>query len=765
MLRVAGGGHIVYRRQGGPASLPGAAVYRRALPEYLVRQFRPGMVAGGGGPVGKARRISMRMALVCSAVLAAGIVGTAAGQGATAAAPGDSAADPYLWLEELTGPKALAWVKEQNARTLAVLQTDPHFAGFYAEALKIGEAEDRIPYPRIINGRIYNFWQDSAHVRGIWRTTSLDDYANAQPAWTTVLDLDALAAAEGQNWIWHGADCDSPSRRRCLIALSDGGEDAATIREFDLASGQFVPGGFVLPRGKQDAAWASDDTLLVAREWAPGELTTSGYPFIVKSLGRGMALSSASEVYRGTTTDVSTSPFAITDGQGHRALGIVRGVSFFESEQRLFTPAGLRQLDMPRKAGFQGLLQGRLLIRLAEPWTAGATTFTAGSLVSVDLAEASADPGNLKPTAVFVPGPRETYDGAEATRDRLIVTTYDNVRGRAFIYTPDTGGGWSRRPLNLPDNASIFTVSADDRTSDAFLGVNGFLAPTTLVHLDADAGTSVVTKAIAPKFDASTHLVEQREATSKDGTRIPYFIVRPKTLKYDGRAPTILYAYGGFEVSLTPDYDATTGKLWLERGGVYVLANIRGGGEFGPAWHEAGLKTSRQRIYDDFAAVAQDLISRKLTSSRRLGIQGGSNGGLLMGVEFTQHPKLFHAVDIQVPLLDMLRYEQIQAGASWAGEYGSVSVPEERAFLASISPYNNLRPGVKYPEPLIWTTTKDDRVGPQHARKFAARLGAMGIPYLFYEVIEGGHGSGANIKERAFTDALEFTYFTRQLME
>jgi prolyl oligopeptidase len=691
--------------------------------------------------------------------LVVGIASTAAAQ--TAA----DSTDPFLWLEDLNGSRALEWVKTENAKTLAVLQADPRFDGFHAEALKIGEAQDRIPFPSIINGRIYNFWQDRDHVRGIWRTTTLADYANAEPAWTTVLDLDALATAEGKNWIWHGADCDSPSRQRCLISLSDGGEDAATIREFDLASGQFVPDGFTLPRGKQDAAWASEDTLLVAREWAPGDLTASGYPYIVKALARGMPLDSATELFRGTPTDVSAGPFALTDGQGHRALGVVRGVSFFESEKRLVTPAGLRVLDMPKKAGFQGLLQGRLLIRLAEPWTAGGASFTAGSLVSVDLAAASADPGHLKPTAVYVPGPRETFEAAAATRDRLLVTTYENVRGRAFIYAPKAGGGWSRRRLDLPDNSSLYTVSADDRSSDAFLAVTGFLAPTTLVHVDADAGTWTVSKRIALKFDASADVVEQLEATSKDGTKIPYFVVRPKQLRYDGSNPTILYAYGGFEVSETPSYNPTTGKLWLERGGVYVLANIRGGGEFGPSWHEAGLKTRRQRIYDDFAAVAQDLITRRITSPRRLGIEGGSNGGLLMGVEFTQHPELWNAVDIQVPLLDMLRYEQIQAGASWVGEYGSVSVPEERAFLAAISPYNNLRPGVKYPEPLVWTTTKDDRVGPQHARKFAAKLGAMGIPYLFYEVIEGGHGAGANIKERAFTSALEFTYFTRKLME
>jgi prolyl oligopeptidase len=696
------------------------------------------------------------------------IMGTIAlGTWATTIAAGQTApaaTDPYLWLEDLEGPRALQWVKAENAKTLGVLQKDPRFAGFYAEALAIGEAKDRIPWPAIIAGRAYNFWQDQEHVRGIWRTTTLADYANPEPTWTTVLDLDALATAEGKNWIWQGADCDSPSRRRCLISLSEGGEDAATIREFDLASRQFVANGFTLARGKQLAAWASEDTLLVAREWTPGDLTTSGYPFIVKSLARGAALSNATELFRGSATDVWVFPFAFTDGLGHRVLGVSRGLSFFESENRLITPAGLRQLDLPRKASLLGLLQNRLVVRVAEAWTVNGTSLPAGALLSLDLPAATTAPSHLAPTAIFVPGPRETFDGSVATRNRLVVTTYENVRGRAVIYTPGANGGWSRRSLHLPDNASLSVVAADDRGSDAFLSVTGFLAPTTLVHLDTDAGTTSVIKTLAPKFDASADSVEQLEATSKDGTRIPYFVVRPGNLRYDGTAPTLMTAYGGFEVSNTPWYNGTTGKLWLEHGGVFVLANIRGGGEFGPAWHEAGLKTHRQRIYDDFTAVAQDLIARKITSPRRLGIVGGSNGGLLMGVEFTQHPELWNAVAIQVPLLDMLRFERIQAGASWVGEYGSVSVPEERAFLASISPYHNIKPGVKYPQPLIWTTTKDDRVGPQHARKFAAKLGAMGIPYFFYEVIEGGHGSGANIKERAFTDALQFTYFTRKLM-
>jgi prolyl oligopeptidase len=381
----------------------------------------------------------------------------------------------------------------------------------------------------------------------------------------------------------------------------------------------------------------------------------------------------------------------------------------------------------------------------------------------VDLAAATSDPQHLTATLVYAPGPRETLDNVGATRDRLVVTTYENVKGRAYMYAPEADHGWSKRRIDLPDNSTISLASADERGVDAMLSVTSFLTPTTLWLVNSSSGALSTVKALAPKFDASNDVVEQFEATSKDGTQIPYFIVHPKSFKLDGSNPTILYAYGGFAASITPTYSGVLGKLWLERGGSYVIANIRGGGEFGPAWHEAGLKTHRQRIYDDFAAVAQDLIAKNMTSPRHLGIEGGSNGGLLMGVEFTQHPELWNAVDMQVPLLDMLRYEHIEAGASWVGEYGSVSIPDERAFLASISPYNNIKTGVKYPEPFIWTTTKDDRVGPEHARKFAAKLSSLGIPYLFYEVTEGGHGAGANIKERSLTSALELTYFTKKL--
>jgi prolyl oligopeptidase len=673
---------------------------------------------------------------------------------ATPAAAAD-ASDPFLWLEDVNGARAVDWVKAENAKTLGVLQKDPRFASFFATARTIGEAKDRIPFAQIVNGRAYNFWQDAAHVRGIWRTASLANYASTAPAWKTILDLDALAKTEKKNWVWSGSDCDSPSRRRCVIRLSDGGEDAVTVREFDLARGALVPNGFLLPRGKQTTAWASDDTLLVSREWEPGELTASGYPFVVKRLERGKPLSSAVEIARGSKTDVSVNPASRSDGRGHRALFIRRGISFFQNETQIVTANGPAKLDIPAKSSVGALVAGRLLIQLNEAWTANGTTFPAGALVSVDLAAAMRDPAHLRPAIVFAPGPRQTLAGTSTTRDHLVVAIYDNVRGRASVYTPAANGGWSVRPLNVPDNSSVELAAADKTGAAAFLFESGYLTPSTLLLADTNTGALTRAKWEAPKFDASRDAVDQRFATSKDGTKIPYFIVHPKNMKLDGSNPTILYGYGGFDVSLTPEYDGVLGKLWLERGG----------GEFGPAWHEAGLKTHRQVVYDDFTAVAQDLIATKVTSPRHLGIEGGSNGGLLVGVELTQHPELWNAVDIEVPLLDMLRFEKIQAGASWVGEYGSVSNPDERAFLASISPYNNLKPGVAYPKPFIWTTTKDDRVGPQHARKFAAKLAAMGIPYLFYEVIEGGHGAGANISEASFTTALSMTYFTQQLMQ
>jgi len=683
-------------------------------------------------------------------------------------APATGNADPFLWLEEMEGARALAWVKSENAKTLGVVQRDPRFAALYVDAYEIASAQDRIPSPSLLHGAVYNFWQDDEHVRGVWRYTSIAGYVQSSPAWTTALDLDALATSEHANWVWKGADCVDPQQDRCMVSLSDGGEDAVTIREFDLTSNRFVADGFVLPRGKQSTAWEGRDALLVAREWSQGEVTVSGYPYVVKRLRRGEPLSAAVEVFRGEGSDggYGVEPIAFHDAEGHTAILISRPISTFEAETYLLTPNGARKLPVPLKSQPAGLFNGCLFFTLQEDWQAANAEFPRGALVSFDLAAAQAGSEHLAPSLVYAPGPRETLDAVSQTRNRLLLTTYENVRGRAWTYAlQPEDGRWRKERLAVPDESSISIEGADPFGNVAYLSATSFLTPPSVWELNAQTGVLRVVKASPARFDASRDVVEQREARSTDGTRIPYFIVHPKGMELDSNNPTLLTAYGGFDLSMTPYYDGILGKLWLERGGVFVLANIRGGGEFGPDWHEAGLTTYRHRIYDDFTAVARDLIERKVTSPRRLGIQGGSNGGLLMGVAFTQHPELWNAVDVQIPLLDMLRFEQIQAGASWTGEFGSVSNPEQRAFLASISPYHNLKEGVRYPEPLIWTTTKDDRVGPQHARKFAAKLAAMHIPYLFYEVTEGGHGAGANLRELALTSTLEMMYLIQKLID
>ena len=677
-----------------------------------------------------------------------------------------TADDPYIWLEDVSGQRAMDWVNSHNAKTQKVLEADPRYQQYYKEALDIAQAKDRIPVGSFRSGQIYNFWQDSDHVRGIWRRASLESYATGNPQWETVLDLDALAAAEKANWVWKGANCARPLERRCLISLSDGGEDAVTVREFNLKTKSFVKGGFVLPKGKQNVDWENENTLLVSREWKKGQLTKSGYAYVIKRLKRGQPLSSAVEVFRGTKDDVSASPSVLRDAQNRTLSLVSEGTDFWHAKNFVVGAKGVHRIGLPQKAQLLDMVEGRVIIRSQEAWTAGGKKFPAGSLLSVDLAQLKADPAHLKPTLIYQPGPREAFDDASASKDMLLVSILDNVRGRTFVYRPGPKGSWTRSPLDLPDNSTVGIAAASNADNQALLTVTNFLTPPSLWL--ADAGTGEVKQIMSQpaKFDASGLVAEQREAVSSDGTRIPYFLVHRKDIKLDGNNPTLLYAYGGFEASETPSYSATTGKLWLEHGGVYALANIRGGGEFGPAWHEAGLGTKRQIIYDDFAAVAKDLIATKVTSARRLGIRGGSNGGLLMGVQFTQHPELWNAVIIDVPLLDMIRISKIAAGASWEGEYGSVeNDPAVRAFWEKTSPYQNLRKGGAYPEPFIFTTTKDDRVGPQHARKFAARMEEYGLPFYYYENTEGGHAAGANLRQAAHTNALEMIYLTRKLMD
>ncbi|WP_300396225.1 prolyl oligopeptidase family serine peptidase [uncultured Sphingobium sp.] len=684
------------------------------------------------------------------------------GAGAPPASTANPSDDPYIWLEDWTGPRAMQWVEAENKATETAFQNDPRYAGYYRDALAIASAKDRIAMPMQVHGRVYNFWRDADHPQGIWRWTSEADYATDAPNWTTVLDLDALSKAEGKKWVWKGASILDPDERLALINLSDGGEDAVSLREFDLETGKFVDGGFAIPTSKQNEAWLDRETILIARDWGDGTMTKSGYPFVVKTLKRGEPLSSAREIYRGAPSDqVGTFPMILSDGSGNRAAFLYRGVTFFSNETYLVDGAEVKRLPLPAKSNLQGMVDGQVLIQTSEAWQSGGVSVPTGSLVAVPL-KALQSGETLKPQILFAPSPRQSIDGVAATKGHVILAYNDNVRGRVMVLTPGADG-WSQTPVELPDNATISIASASDKSNKAYLSVAGFLAPTTLWAMDAANPAPTQVKAMPARFDADGLVVEQFEATSSDGTKIPYFIVHARDMKKDGSTPTIMTAYGGFEIPMTPSYAAITGKLWLERGNSFVLANIRGGGEFGPAWHEAGLKTKRQIIYDDFAAVAQDIFARKLSSPDKFGIYGGSNGGLLMGVEFNQHPDLWNAVVIQVPLLDMIRYEQIAAGASWVDEYGSVSVPAEKAFLQTISPYANIRKGVDYPTPYIWTTTKDDRVGPQHARKFAARLKEYGIPYHFYEDTAGGHSGDADIKQGARLQAMQMVYFSQQL--
>ena len=676
----------------------------------------------------------------------------------------NTANDRGIWLEDLEGKPVMDWVKAHNATTEKRLEGDPRYQSFYDKALAIYGAKDRIPAPQFLNGQVYNFWEDEQHLRGIWRRTTLADYRSAAPHWETVLDIDALGKAEGKSWVYQGADCLEPAQRFCLISLSDGGEDAAEVREFDLETRAFVAGGFHIPRAKQAIAWENADHLLVATEWTPGDMTASLYPYILKRVTRGRPLSEAVEIYRGQKSDLGVIPAVLHDGQGHSFTYVSRAIDFFHQQTLVMGADGkLHELAMPQKVTVAGLVAGQVVFRLDEAWG----ELPAGSVATAPLAAVVAHPDAVTPRLAWKPAAREALDGVSMTRDRLLLSVLDNVNGRLLSLAPTADGGWTTQTLPLPDRMALNFGSADVRSNLTFASAEGFTTPSTLYLVDA-AGKAAAepVKSLPPRFDASGLVVEQREAKSTDGTAIPYFLVHRKDIPLDGSTPVLLNAYGGFQVSLTPTYLSRYGKLWLERGGAFALANIRGGGEFGPAWHEAALKAKRQVAYDDFAAVARNLIDSRITSPRRLGIIGGSNGGLLMGVEMTQHPELYNAVVIQVPLLDMIRIGKIAAGASWQGEYGDVEAdPEARAFWEKVSPYHALQRGVKYPEPYIFTTTRDDRVGPQHARKFAARMEELGLPFYFYENTEGGHGSGADIRQSAKTTALWMTYITQKLMD
>jgi prolyl oligopeptidase len=666
--------------------------------------------------------------------------------------------DQFQWLEDIDAPKAMSWVEGQNARTAKRLEGDARYAEFHKEALAIFTAQDRIPQPHFRAGGVDNFWQDEAHVHGVWRHATLASYRSAAPQWRTLIDLDALSKAEGRNWIWKGAACLKPQERLCLVRIADGGTDAVEVREFDAETGAFVKDGFRFPSGKQNLEWVDRDTLVVDREWTPGEVTTSGYGYVVKLVGR---TGEPREVFRGQKSDVSAQGVVLRGAGGKAdAVMIRRGVTFFENEFYLLGDKGPVRIPLPLKAEYQDYVAGQAVFTLQQAWNG----FQPGALIAYDLAALKRDPASAKPALVFQPGPRQAIQAVAATRDRLVVDLLEDVKGAVDVYS-FANGRWTAKRLALPKDANVVLVDAAGDSDQLFANVEGFLDPTALWLADTASGQLSKVKALPARFDGSKDEVHQYWATSSDGTKIPYFVVLPKGAKLDGSIPTIMYGYGGFELAKPPIYLPEMGKIWLERGGAYVIANIRGGGEFGPAWHQAVLRDKRQLAFDDFAAVAKDLFARKITSARRLGIYGRSNGGVLTSVSITQHPELWNAAVIESPLIDMLRYNHLSAGASWVGEYGDPDVAADRAFIAKYSAYQNLKPGVAYPEPYITTNTRDDRVHPGHARKFAARMEELGAPYLYYEQTFGGHANDADPELNARRWARHYVYLAEKLMD
>ena len=673
------------------------------------------------------------------------------------------ARDEFLWLEEVEGERALAWVREQNARADAVLKGDPRYEGFRRDALEILTATDRIPQPSFRAGGIDNFWQDKTNVRGLWRRASLNSYRAPTTRWETVLDIDALSKAEGRNWVFKGDTCLKPDERYCLVSLSNGGKDAVFVREYDTQTRRFVQGGFSLPEGKHRFDWVDRDTLVVATEWAPGELTESGYPFVAKLVKRGQPFASAQEIYRGSPRDggYGVYPEALHDDAGRvRGILLVRPVNTFDAEHWLAVEGRAPQkLNLPLKATYQTFVDGQVLFTLEEAWSG----LPQGALVSYDL-EGLKRGGDAAPALVLAPKANQAIEAVDSTENLLLVNLYEDVKGAIDVYDW-RAGAWTRtRRLDLPQNASVGIRSAAGKSDQLFVNVQSFLEPTTLYFAEAASGRVEKVKSSPARFDASKAVVEQFWATSKDGTRIPYFVVRPKQTPAGGAA-TLLFGYGGFQVSKPPIYIPEMGKLWVENGGVFVNANIRGGGEFGPAWHQSVLREKRQGVFDDFTAVAEDLIRRGITTPDRLGIYGRSNGGVLTSVAITQRPELFDAAVIESPLVDMLRYHELPAGASWIGEYGDPRVPADAEFIARYSAYQNLKPGTKYPEAYITTNTKDDRVHPGHARKFAAKLQALGQPVIYYENTEGGHSNDSDPLLNAERWARHYVYLSRRLMD
>ena len=707
--------------------------------------------------------------LISAGLAAASVVGAATAKEPPAVPADATAADPYAWLEDVTGEKSLDWVRQHNAKAEAELAGSAQFKQLESDIRAILDSDAKIPGVEKIGEYYYNFWKDKQHERGLWRRTTLAEYRKDKPQWETVIDLDALNKAEGENWVWHGVDCLRPTPpdkvyTRCLVALSRGGADADVTREFDLSTKTWVKDGFFRDEAKGALSWIDHDTVYVYTDFGPAangasSMTSSGYPRIVKEWKRGTPIEQATMVYEGKPTDMYIA--ALRDHTpGFERDFVSRTLAFYNDELYLRNAAGaLAKIDAPNSAN-KSVHKDWLLLELREPYQAGGKTWPAGSLIATKFDDFMA--GKREFTTLFTPSDNTSLSGYTWTQSHLVLNVLDDVKNRLSVLTPGQGE-WKRSEFAGAPGFGTLVVSAVDRDeSDAvWLTATDYLTPTTLSLAQIGANPEVL-KTMPVFFDASKNTIEQHFATSKDGTRVPYFLVRPKNLKLDGTAPTLLYGYGGFEISLTPAYSGSVGKGWLEKGGVYAVANIRGGGEYGPRWHQAALKANRHKAYEDFAAVAQDLIARKVTSTKHLGIQGGSNGGLLTGNMLTQYPELFGAVVVQVPLLDMKRYSHLLAGASWMAEYGDPDTADWE-FIRTFSPYHLFDAKRAYPPVIFMTSTRDDRVHPGHARKMAAKMFDAGKDVRYYENIEGGHGGSANNAQAAHMSALAFTFLWNEL--
>lgn len=691
---------------------------------------------------------------ILARVFAAAVIAVAG----SAAAAGQDKSDPFAWLEDVGGEKPLDWARQHNAKTVPVLEARPEYKPTYEKTLAILDSKEKIPTPDLMGETVYNFWRDDAHERGIWRRASLASYRTAAPQWETVLDVDALAKAEGKSWVFHGATCLAPAFVRCMVSLSPGGSDASVKREFDTGTKQFVASGFTLPEAKSNVTWKDEDTLWVGTDFGPGSLTASGYARIVKLWKRGTPLSAAKTIFEGKTEDVTSrgSTEILSDG---RYDIVTRAPAFFRQELFFLLGDRLVKLDVPEDARLRAFFRDRLLFSLRSDWTVGGKTYRAGSLLAGGIDDILRRANRFE--VLFEPSERVSLASVDRTRDRVLLETLDNVHSKITALSLE-GGAWKRSEIPTPGLGTASLVSTSDSTESFFFDYQDYTTPASL-WLSQAGGKPEKVKAMPVFFDAAGVKTQQFEATSKDGTKIPYFVITPKGFKADGTAPTLLHGYGGFEISEVPHYSGVVGSAWLARGGVYVEANIRGGGEFGPAWHMAAVKEKHIHNFEDFSAVARDLIARKITSARHLGIMGGSQGGLLVGGTFTLYPELFHAVVAQVPLADMHRFNHLLAGASWMAEYGDPDKPEDWAYIKTWSPYELLKADAKYPTPFFWTNTRDDRVHPAHARKMVAKMEAQGHPVYYFENTEGGHGSGAVNKQTATVTALQYSYLWMML--